>query len=102
MSGSSKSKIFISTKSSDLNISISKSSISPCYIQIEGIMICEMDITWTRRTARKPSSNSEVSFEVLLQIIMVALEPFDEARIVLSKALAEYRPDPTPLIYEPS
>ncbi len=74
----------------------------PCYIEIEGIMICEMDVTWTRRTARKPSSNSEMSFEVLLQIIMVALAPFDEARIALSKALAEYRPKATPLVYEPS
>jgi hypothetical protein len=65
-------------------------------------MICEMDITWTRRTAPKPSSNSEVSFDVLLQIIMEALKPFDEARIALSKALAEYRPKPTRLVYEPS
>jgi hypothetical protein len=63
-------------------------------------MICEMDITWTRRTARNPEKEKKgISFQTLLDIIKEALKPFDEARAALSRALIAYRPEPSEPIY---
>jgi hypothetical protein len=58
-------------------------------------MICEIDIPWTPRTIKRSTTpkNQAVPFHKLLAIIMEALKPFDEARIALSTALANFSPE---------
>lgn len=55
-------------------------------------MICEIDIPWTPRTIRRSGKpeNPGIPFDTLLGIIMDTLKPFDEARIALSTALANF------------
>ncbi len=57
-------------------------------------MICEIDIPWTPRTIKRSATpkNQTLSFNTLLAIINEALKPFDEARIALSTALANFTP----------
>jgi hypothetical protein len=56
-------------------------------------MICEIDIPWTPRTIKRPTTpkNLPISFDTLRSIIMEALKPFDEARAALAKALVNYQ-----------
>jgi hypothetical protein len=57
-------------------------------------MICEIDIPWTPRTIKKSTKPEDqaLPFHKLLALIMEALKPFDEARIALSTALANFGP----------
>ena len=56
-------------------------------------MICEIDIPWTPRTIKRSATpkNQPLPFHTLLAIITDALKPFDEARIALSTALANFQ-----------
>ncbi len=57
-------------------------------------MICEIDIPWTPRTIKKSTTPKipAISFDILRNIIMEALKPFDEARAALAQALMNYHP----------
>ena len=56
-------------------------------------MTCEIDIPWTPRTIKRSTTpkNQTLPFNTLLAIITDALKPFEEARIALSTALANFQ-----------